>query len=169
MLPNARLLIAVFVVALPSCATILSGGMDVVAVDSTVKGARILIDDELRGTTNVLASLDRGHGGHRLRVEHEDYLPAERVITERFDPRVLLGIFVDLGIVTIPIDVLSGNAMAPRSIQYTIKVADGRLVIVSATEQLARQQAEMKKRNEAKPAGNRGFGSDPSGGVLRRS
>ncbi len=151
---------------LASCAAVLSGGEDLVTVNSTVDGARILIDGELIGTNSVASPVRRGKKPHTLRIEHDAYLPIETVMETKFDPRSLLGILIDFGILTIPIDFLSGNAFGLSPTDYTVKVEDNRLVLDSAKARRERREAELAE--QAKTAPTKSWSNDPYGGTLKK-
>ncbi len=165
----STLALATILTSLTSCASVLSGGKDIASINSTVEGVRIFIDGELRGTTSVSASLKRGHGDHTIRVEHDDYLPFESKLDESFDARTLLGIFIDFGIITIPLDFLSGNIMGLSPTDYTVKVEDGRLVLDSDVARRQRKLEEEKKQREAQGAPTKNWGGSAGGGTLGRS
>lgn len=150
---------------LASCASILSGGKDMVTINSSVADVRILIDGEVHGVNSVATALRRGHKQHTIRVEHDDYLPVEAAIDTKFDSRALLGILIDFGLITIPIDILSGNAFALSPSNYTVMLDGDRLVLDSERARRQRREAELAKQAQSAPP--KKWSSDPSGGTLK--
>jgi len=102
-----------------SCATLFSGGRDTVTVNSMEPGTSIFIDGVLRGRDTASADVKRGKK-HTIRVEKAGFQPVTVETSESFDGLSLLGIFIDFGIITIPIDLLAGGAWKTEPTMYTV-------------------------------------------------
>ena len=110
-------LIAVLVVC-SGCASILKGSTDTVSINSVEPGTVIFVDGSARGRDAVNVDLRRGDP-HVIRVSKKGCQDVTLTTTEAFDATSLLGIFIDLGIVSIPIDLASGNAWKASPRTYT--------------------------------------------------
>src|SRR4051812_48889572 len=106
-------------VPLCSCATIFSGGRDTISVNSTEPGTMIYVDGALRGRDSASADVKRGKP-HQIRVEKEGFQPVTIETGESFDGLSFLGILIDFGIITIPIDLLAGGAWKTNPTSYTV-------------------------------------------------
>ncbi len=104
---------------LGSCASIIHGTHDTVTVNSLEKGTTIYIDGVARGTDTATADVRRGKP-HTIKVEKDGFQPVTIETTEEFDPTTLLGIFIDFGIISIPVDLISGAAWKQAPTAYTV-------------------------------------------------
>lgn len=91
------------------CASILHGTSDTVSVNSMEEGTTIYVDGTPRGRDNATAQLKRGDD-HTITASKEGCRDVTMETTDSFDPASLLGIFLDYGIISIPIDLISGAA-----------------------------------------------------------
>jgi hypothetical protein len=74
------------------------------------KTAKIIyVDGTPRGRDNAIAQLKRGDA-HTIMASKEGCRDVTMETTDSFDPASLLGIFLDYGIISIPIDLISGAA-----------------------------------------------------------
>ena len=112
-------IVFVFSLTLSSCASIISGGHDTLTVTSAEKGTSIYVDGVLRGTDSIQAEVKRGHR-HTLRAEKEGFNTVTIETSESWDPTSLLGILIDFGIVTIPLDFLMGGCWKTEPTLYTV-------------------------------------------------
>jgi uncharacterized protein YceK len=98
------------------CASILKGSNDTVSIHSIEPGTVIYVDGSARGRDSVNVDLRRGES-HVIRVSKPGCHDVTVPTTDSFDATSLLGIFIDFGIVSIPVDLVSGNAwkVSPRS------------------------------------------------------
>ena len=105
--------------SITGCSSIIHGGHDKVTVNSLEKGATIYVDNIPRGTDIIQVDMERGEE-HTIRVSKEGCTDMMAPVTDKFDPTTLLGIFIDLGIVSFPVDFISGSAwkISPRT--YTV-------------------------------------------------
>jgi hypothetical protein len=102
-----------------SCAAIFSGGRDTITVNSIEPGTRIFVDGTLRGENCASVDVKRGKK-HVIRVEKEGFQPVTTETGESLDGRMFLGILIDWGIISIPVDLLSGSAWQTEPTMYTV-------------------------------------------------
>src|SRR5438270_787254 len=93
----------------PSCASMFSGCHDTITVNSLEPGTKIYIDGALRGVDSASADVKRGKP-HQIKVEKEGFQTVTIETTESWDALSLMGILLDFGIVTIPLDFLIGGS-----------------------------------------------------------
>lgn len=115
----SKFAVVVSLVALTGCSTVIKGTSDNVSVNSMEKGSTIYIDGAARGTDSAMVSLKKGKP-HNIRVEKEGCQPITAETAEAFDATSLLGILLDFGIVTIPVDLISGAAWKIEPTSYTV-------------------------------------------------
>lgn len=114
-----RIVIVLCLLLSTGCASIISGNSDTLTVNSLEKGTRISVDGVLRGTDNATCEVKRGKP-HTILVEKDGFQSVTIQTGESFDPLCLLGIFIDWGIFTIPIDLVSGGAWKTNPSMYTV-------------------------------------------------
>ncbi len=104
---------------LTGCSSIIHGGHDTVTINSLEKGATIYVDNIPRGADIIQVDLERGEA-HTVRASKDGCTDTMVPVTDKFDPTSLLGIFLDFGIISLPVDFISGSAwkIAPRT--YTV-------------------------------------------------
>jgi len=104
---------------LTGCASVIKGSSDTVTVNSLEKGTTIYVNGAARGVDTASVSVKKGKP-HTLRVEKEGCQPVTGETTESFDPTSLLGILIDFGLISIPIDLMSGAAWKVEPTTYTL-------------------------------------------------
>jgi PEGA domain len=104
---------------LAGCASIFSGNSDQITVNSLESGSVIYVDGHARGKDVTNVQVDRGKG-HTIVVKKEGCQDATAETGWSFDARSLLGVFIDLGIISIPVDFAIGGAMATDPTTYTV-------------------------------------------------
>jgi len=114
-----RLVLVALMLGLGSCASIIHGTHDTITVNSLERGTTIYIDGVERGIDTATADVQRGKP-HAIMVEKEGFQPVTIQTTEEFDSTTLLGVFIDFGIITIPVDLISGAAWKQSPTTYTI-------------------------------------------------
>jgi hypothetical protein len=114
-----KLIAALCVVQLAGCASVIKGSSDTVTVNSLEKGTTLYVDGAPRGLDAAAVSVKKGKP-HTLRAEKEGCQSVTADTTESFDPTSLLGIFLDFGIITIPVDLISGAAWKIEPTTYTL-------------------------------------------------
>jgi len=114
----ARLLLLLTLTLLASsCASIIHGTADLVTISSSVPGATISVDGVPRGQNHVVIELARGKN-HVLSVSKPGYQTVSIPTGDSFDPTTLLGILIDWGIITIPIDIVTGAMWKVSPVTY---------------------------------------------------
>ena len=111
------LMIIVFVTT--GCASINKGNYDTIMINSLEKGTTIYVDGAPRGIDNAAVNVKKGKP-HALRVEKDGCTAVSGDSGESFDPTTLLGFLVDFGLVSIPIDLISGAAWRIEPTTYTL-------------------------------------------------
>lgn len=114
-----RSVVVLLIFALNGCATVITGGNDYVSVSSQEKGSVIYVDGAVRGVDTTVINMRRGRP-HSLRVEKAGCRPVMVETGESFDARTLLGIFIDVGVVSIPFDFASGAVWKVNPTSYTL-------------------------------------------------
>lgn len=104
---------------LTGCASVIKGSSDTLTVNSLEKGTTIYVNGAARGVDTAAVSVKKGKP-HTIRVEKEGCQPVTAETTESFDPTSLLGILIDFGLITIPIDLMSGAAWKVEPTTYTL-------------------------------------------------
>lgn len=93
---------------LPSCATIVSGGPDMVPIDSVPQGAEVLLGGAPMGRTPVMVMIGRkDHRGIVLRLDgyHDQPVIVEQSVNGWIFGNILFG-----GLIGLVVDVGTGNA-----------------------------------------------------------
>ncbi len=106
-------------VAASGCSSIIHGGHDTVTINSLEKGATIYVDNIPRGADIVQVDLERGES-HIVRATKPGCTDTITPVTDKFDTTTLLGIFLDLGIISLPVDFISGSAWKITPKTYTV-------------------------------------------------
>lgn len=104
---------------LTGCASVIKGSSETITVNSLEKGTTVYVDGAARGLDNASVNVKKGKP-HSLRVEKEGCQAVTGDTTESFDPTSLLGILLDFGLITIPIDLISGAAWKVEPTTYTL-------------------------------------------------
>lgn len=120
------------VLYLQGCASIIHGTSDTVTVNSLEKGSTIYVDGAPRGIDVAQVQVKRGNP-HQLRVEKDGCQAVSAETVEKFDSVSLLGIFLDFGIITIPIDLVSGAAWKTEPNTYTVSPLCAKATPAAAT------------------------------------
>jgi hypothetical protein len=110
---------ALLVLGLSGCASIFSGNSDEIAINSLEKNSIIYVNGRARGKDTAHVQVDRGKE-HTIVAKKEGCLDGTAETSWSFDPRSLLGIFIDFGIISIPVDFAIGGAMATDPTTYTV-------------------------------------------------
>ena len=104
---------------LSGCASVIKGQQDTITVNSLEKGSAIFIDGVQRGVDDALAQVKKGNP-HTIKATKEGCQAVIIQTGESFDATSLLGILIDFGIITIPIDLISGAAWQTEPTIYTV-------------------------------------------------
>ena len=108
-----------FSVLMTGCASVIKGTQDTISVNSLEKGTVIYVDGVKRGIDDAMAQVDKGDT-HTIKVTKEGCEDIIIQTGESFDATTLLGIFIDFGLITIPIDLISGAAWKTSPTLYTV-------------------------------------------------
>jgi uncharacterized protein YceK len=112
-------LIAFVALSLTGCSTLFKGTTETISVNSIEKGTTLYVDGAARGVDSATVSLKKGKTYH-LRAEKEGCEPVVGLTNEAFDPTSLLGVLLDFGLITIPIDMITGAAWKIEPTTYTL-------------------------------------------------
>jgi len=104
---------------LGSCASIIHGTTDTITVNSLDPQATIYVDGAARGVGVAQIDVKRGKK-HAIWAVKDGHQSSIVETGESFDPTTLLGILIDFGIITIPIDLISGAAWRVEPTTYTV-------------------------------------------------
>jgi hypothetical protein len=107
------------IMTLTSCANIIHGTSDQITLNSLEKDTTIYVDGTPRGRDNATVDVKRGNK-HTIRATKKGCQDISAETVEKFDATSLLGILIDFGIITIPIDLISGAAWKTEPTTYTI-------------------------------------------------
>jgi hypothetical protein len=91
------------------CAGILHGTTDKISINSMEEDTVIYVDGIPRGKDYASGHIERGDD-HTIRVSKAGCQDVTMETTSSFDPATLLGIFLDYGIISMPVDFISGAA-----------------------------------------------------------
>jgi uncharacterized protein YceK len=117
-------IILVVAAVLSSCATILTGTTQRVTIDSTPKGADIIIDGRMMGTTPAIVRLDRDFNtfiddGKDINLELPGYYSDGYYLGTDIEPMCILNVFCILGFA---IDAATGAIMRYDSDYYNFRM-----------------------------------------------
>lgn len=87
--------VALFVVLLTGCASIISGTSQDITFDSNPQGAKVYLNGKIMGTTPFTFSASKNKY-HTLRVEKEGFTSINRTVEKSFDGVAVINIFWDL-------------------------------------------------------------------------
>lgn len=116
-------LLALTVVSLSACATIMHGTGQDVGISSTPTNARVTVDNKPLGNTPVVAKLSR-KDNHIIRIELEGYQPFEATVTRKTSGWVW-GNIVFGGLIGLAVDAISGGLYDLRPEQVAGQLSRG--------------------------------------------
>ena len=90
-----------------ACASIMHGTTQDVGISSSPTNARVVIDNQPRGATPLIAKLSRGDN-HIVRIELDGYAPFEATLTKQVSGWVW-GNIVFGGLIGLAVDAMSGG------------------------------------------------------------
>jgi hypothetical protein len=107
-------------VALAACATIMHGPKQDIGISSTPTAARVVVNNQPRGTTPVVLELARKEN-HIVRIELDGYQPFEATLTKKVSGWVW-GNIVFGGIIGLAVDAMTGGLynLTPEQIAATM-------------------------------------------------
>jgi len=104
---------------LGGCAAMINGTYDTITINSLEPGTKIFVDGVPRGLDTATVQVKRGDP-HVIKAEKPGCEPLLVETGEAFDSISLLGFFVDFGMFSIPIDLISGAAWRTQPLMYTV-------------------------------------------------
>ena len=113
------LLTAALALLSSGCASIMRGTSDTITITSLEEGTVIYVDDIPRGKNQAMAEVSRGEE-HTIKATKDGCQAMVVQTGKKFDMTSLLGILIDWGIITIPIDLVSGAAWKTHPKIYTV-------------------------------------------------
>jgi hypothetical protein len=118
---RALVLLLTVAVALLStgCASIMRGTSDTITITSLEEDTIIYVDEIPRGKNQAVAEVSRGEE-HTIKVTKAGCQTMVVQTGKKFDMTSLLGILIDWGIISIPIDLVSGAAWKTHPKIYTV-------------------------------------------------
>jgi hypothetical protein len=114
-----KIFIPLLVLACTGCASIIKGNNENITINSLETGTVIYVDGAARGKDSAFVNVKKGPL-HNIRVEKEGCQPVTGETGKSFDATSLLGIFIDFGLISIPIDLISGAAWKVEPTTYTL-------------------------------------------------
>ncbi|MGL4734910.1 MAG: hypothetical protein ACRCWB_07450 [Enterovibrio sp.] len=88
-------------------------------INSAVADSKIYVDGVLIGNDGAMFNAKRGET-YTIKAVKSGCEPVTMLTSNSFDPTTLLGVFIDFGLLSIPIDLISGSAWKPASKIITI-------------------------------------------------
>lgn len=101
------------------CASMFHGTSDTITVNSLEKDTVVYVDGSPRGKDSATAQVKRGVK-HTIKVSKTGCQDAVAETGDAFDMMSLLGILLDFGIITIPVDMGVGGAWKTEPTTYTV-------------------------------------------------
>jgi len=112
-------IIAIICIFFTGCAGIINGRHDTITVHSIDDGVSIYVDGVKLGYNEVITKVKKGDT-HIIKVTKKGCKTRMIQTGRDFDFTTLLGILIDWGIISIPIDLISGAAWKTSPTIYTL-------------------------------------------------
>lgn len=116
-----NLIALAIVVSLSGCSGIMSGGEDTVTINAGSSNAEIYVDGIYQGKDRIRIDLKRGRD-YELKTQQDGCKDAYVVTESSLDNWFWANILIDWGIISMPIDLISGNAFGIDKSQYDLIV-----------------------------------------------
>lgn len=131
---RSLVLLPAAVVLASGCATVIHGTRQDVGISSTPTNARVIVDNQQRGTTPTIAKLSR-KDHHIVRIELDGYQPFEAILTRKVSGWVW-GNLVFGNVVGLAVDAISGGLykLTPEQIQGQLNHPQSGTRIVPTTD-----------------------------------
>jgi len=110
---------AIVPMLMTGCASVIKGDTDDITINSLEEGTTLYVNGAARGKDSAFVTLDKGRT-YSITAKKDGCAPVTAQTGESFDPTTLLGIFIDYGLITIPIDLISGAAWKIEPKSYTV-------------------------------------------------
>ncbi|MGL5013960.1 MAG: hypothetical protein ACRC6V_06675 [Bacteroidales bacterium] len=105
--------------AMTGCSTILNGSTENITIRSSDPSHEIYVDGVFSGKGTTGFAAERGTR-YVIEAKAKDCAPGIVNTSNSFEPTTLLGIFIDFGLFSIPIDLISGAAFKPDQKTYFV-------------------------------------------------
>lgn len=117
-------IVAVVVIGLSGCCTIMSGSTQAVLVSSDPPGAKVTVSNGTFIIAPGSLTLKRSEI-YILVAEYPGHETQQQTLIKKLNNWVWLDPFIDFGIISIPIDVLTGsiNELRPKEVHFNFKDA----------------------------------------------
>lgn len=109
----------IFPMLMTGCASLIKGNTDDITINSLERGTTLYVNGAARGNDSAFVTLDKGKS-YSITAKKDGCTPVTAQTGESFDPTTLLGIFIDYGLISIPIDLISGSAWKIEPTSYTV-------------------------------------------------
>lgn len=90
-----KITVALFVLLLSGCASIISGTSQDITFDSNPQGAKVYLNGVIMGTTPFTFNAQKNKY-HSLRVEKDGYISINRTVSKSYDAVALINVIWDL-------------------------------------------------------------------------
>jgi len=107
MRPIRSLSLIALLALMPACASIMHGTTQDVGISSSPTNARVIVDNQPRGNTPLVAKLSRGDN-HIVRIELEGYAPFEATLTKKVSGWVWGNVAFG-GLIGLAVDAMTGG------------------------------------------------------------
>ncbi|WP_230432204.1 hypothetical protein [Plesiomonas shigelloides] len=101
------------------CSSIIHGTSEKLTVNSAVPNTKIYVDGALVGNDGAMFTAKRGED-YTIKAVKTGCESTTVMTSNTFDATSLLGILIDFGIISIPIDLISGAAWKPTAKVITV-------------------------------------------------
>jgi hypothetical protein len=109
----------IFTLLVSGCSTIIHGTTDTVTFNSTEEGTVLYLNGIPRGKDAATLQLVRGED-YVVRASKKGCKDTVSPVSNTFDATSLLGILIDFGLISIPVDLISGAAWKFNPKMYTV-------------------------------------------------
>ncbi|MFH0926664.1 MAG: PEGA domain-containing protein [bacterium] len=115
------LVIGIFVISSPGCATIMQGTTQSVGISSMPTGATVIVDNVEKGKTPIVVDLKR-KDHHFVKIEMPGYMPYETTFT-RSTSGWIWGNIVFGGLIGLAVDAIAGGLykLTPTEVQAVLQ------------------------------------------------
>ncbi|MEZ8944165.1 PEGA domain-containing protein [Vibrio sp. 10N.222.54.B12] len=105
--------------ALSGCAGIMSGGDDKLTVATTTSDAKIYVDGRYLGEGRISTQVKRGDN-YEIRINKEGCATIYETTGDKLDGWFWANILIDWGIISMPVDLISGSAWKLDKEEYIL-------------------------------------------------
>ncbi len=116
---TALLMLITFLFSISGCASIINGTSDTINITSTAPNTELYVDSNPAGKGTAIVTVKRGKP-HFILAKKTGCQDTTIQTGEKFDATSLLGILIDFGIISIPLDMLIGGAWKTEPKTYMV-------------------------------------------------